>query len=126
MRKLFSLITTAIMLVSLLAAPSFAQQRRVTNKLHWQDNADNESYTGIYRSNSLEGPFTEVFKLVGADLVDYSETVETVEGALWCYYVTAGNVTGESVASNTACKTVPIQIPNGHTSLTFTQEINTK
>lgn len=107
-------IFTWLTLLALLVFADFATAQSHTFTLNWQDNNPNETGTKIERCSGVGcTSFVEVFSLVGANLVQYKDTVSnTGAGKLtYCYRVRAFNSAGMTGYSNTACGVTPEIIP---------------
>ncbi|MEJ8801505.1 family 16 glycosylhydrolase [Pontibacter sp. H249] len=79
--------------------PSHLKLTKATNSvtLNWQDNASNEESTKIFRSQSQNGPFTEVAS-VAANTREYTDAVIPENG--YVYKVQSVNSSGTSTFSN--------------------------
>lgn len=109
---------TFALCVSPFAFARFAQAQTHTFTLNWQDNATNEDGTKIERCAGAGcASFTEVFSLVGANLMSFKDTVPN-SGAgelIYRYRVRAFNTQGFSAYSNIADGTTAkvLTPPNG-------------
>jgi hypothetical protein len=86
---------------------AYGQSEKLT--LTWQDNANNEDGHKIERAPSVSGPFTQVFILVGANLVTWADN-NLQQATDYCYRLRAYNTAGDSAYSNTGCATTPAML----------------
>ena len=92
----------------LLASPAWA----ASNVLTWTDNSPNELNFNIERkAETCAGalPFAALAS-VGTNVTTYTDSA-VIEGATYCYRVSASNTAGVSAFSNTASRTVPFTVP---------------
>jgi len=95
-----------LLAVVMLACGGMAYAQSEQLKLSWQDNAANEDGTKIERGTASAGPFAEIFSLVGANLVVFTDN-NLPQATTYCYRIRAFNAGGFSGYSNTACATTP-------------------
>jgi uncharacterized repeat protein (TIGR02543 family) len=96
-----------LVLVLLWVGIAQAQSEKLT--LTWTDNANNEDGNRIERGGSVTGPFSEVFNLVGANLVTWAD-LNLQQATEYCYRIRAYNAAGNSPYSNTACAVTPAML----------------
>ena len=96
--------------------------------LGWTDNSDDETSFEVYRSNSIDGPFT-LLASVGSNVESYMDLTVTSEN-IYYYRVSAKNDIGESAFSNVAeanpdVITLPPPVPTNLTAVSLPDsEIN--
>jgi hypothetical protein len=74
--------------------------------LKWQDNSGNEQGFGIEMQSPTDADFTEV-GTVGANVTEFSLSLDGNYGDVFCFRVYAFNDAGDSADTNIACKSLP-------------------
>lgn len=95
-----------ITLTAIFASSNTAYSQSEQLKLTWSDNASNEDGTKVERGSVSAGPYTEIFSLVGANLITFTDG-NLNQATDYCYRIRAFNAGGFSGYSNTACATTP-------------------
>jgi hypothetical protein len=90
----------------LIATSTAAAQVQSSATLKWQDNSGNEQGFGIEMLSPTDADFTEV-GTVGANLTEFSLSLNGNYGDVFCFRVYAFNDAGDSADTNIACKSLP-------------------
>jgi len=90
----------------LIATPNSSAQVQSSATLQWQDNSGNEQGFGIEMLSPTDADFTEV-GTVGANVTEFSLSLNGNYSDEFCFRVYAFNDAGDSADTKIACKSLP-------------------
>src|SRR5690242_21714902 len=106
MKSILCLVFMFAFCALLIATPTSSAQMQSSATLKWQDNSGNEQGFGIEMQSPTDADFTEV-GTVGANVTEFSLSLDGNYSDVFCFRVYAFNDAGDSADTNIACKSLP-------------------